>query len=97
MKIESKIELFTQGEVILHFVVGISGFIMKELGNEFATVYGWECIDSANEFISSKFPKKQWKLYEIKSLNKSEFDGLNHTIKFLPENAEVNVELYKST
>ncbi len=96
MKTEPKIELFAQGEASLHFVVGVSGFIMKELGNDSATVFCWESEQSANEFISTKFSGNQRKLYEVQLLDNKEFGELRHTIKWLPANAEVNVEFYSS-
>lgn len=95
MSIEAKLQDFTQGAAKLHFVVGVSGFIMKELQNESATVYCWESECSAKDFISSKFSEKQRRFYEVQSLDIDGFEKLKHTIKFLPEKAVVNVEFYR--
>jgi len=94
MNIEAKLEEFAQGDAKLHFVYGVSGFIMKELQEESATVFCWDSEDSAKEFISSKFSGKQLQQYSVKKLNFAEFRALKHTIKWLPENARVELESY---
>lgn len=96
MKTEPKIEMFAQGKLGLHFVIGVSGFIMKELNNDSATVFCWESEQSANKFISTKFSGNQRSLYNVQLLDNKEFDELRHTIKWLPVDAEVNVEFYST-
>lgn len=93
----AKLEDFTKGIEKLYFVVVVSGFIMKELLNDLATVYCWSSEESANKFILDKFSGKQFKHYSVQALNIDEFEALRHTIKWLPENATVNVAFYDST
>lgn len=96
MNKESNIGKFSEGETSLHFVIGTSGFIMKELTNESATVYCWESAEAAEKFIAAKFSEKQRPHYSVNQLNSAEFYDLKRTIKFLPEEARVHLEIYES-
>lgn len=96
MEKETHLGTFAKGESKLHFVIGVSGFIMKELTNESATVYCWESETAAKKFIVAKFSEKQRTHYSVKHLNSTEFNDLRYTIKFLPEEAVVTLKFYES-
>ena len=96
MNTENELRKFSTGESRLHFVTGVSGLIMKKLDDCSATVFYWANAEAAEDFISTSFPGNQRQSYSVRSLNAKEFSELSQSIKWLPENAEVNIEFYVS-